>query len=257
MIGYFLLGFCLQVFLPFYFGFMLLPLNCVIFVQNTWVSVPSSSCIHPCHLCATSIIFLGIRHLNKGLFPIEIPITSLQYHYGLSRVLLNGGCLVGVDFFVGYRSSWKDARKWNGNFVWCGGKKSKKKRNSLHFFGNCTFTCQFSTRDVSMPGSPRFCQFQRLLAPGVQGLQRLCSSPAPHSHALAWNPLWIPAHHSLPAPLWVLGPSLPLCSMSNLLDLQREGNIPSRTFFPSVSLCPIFNLLDAVDFFFLKFLYKI
>lgn len=36
----------------------------------------------------------------------------------------------------------------------------------------------------------------------------------------------------------------------------REDNILRSAYFPSESLCPKFNLLDAMDFF-LKFLYKI
>lgn len=203
---------------------MILHLNCVIFVQNTWVSALSFSCIHPCHLCTASIIFLGIRHLNKELFPVDTPISSLKYHYGLSRTLLNGGCFGGGRFLLGYRSAWMDAREWNGNFIWCGKKRLKKK--FLSFFWNCTFSSQFSMRDVSMPGSPSFWQFQTLLAPGVQWLQRLLQ-PSP-----TWDPLWTPAHHSLPAPLWVLGPSLPLCCVNNLLDLQRRQYSQRDTFSP-------------------------
>lgn len=150
-------------------------LSCVIFLWNTWVSVTSLSCIHPCHLCTASIIFLSIRHLNKELFPVETPLSSLQYHYGLSRTLFSGGCFGRGRFLCNAAvgsSHWKKARKLNGNFIWCGKKKF------LAFFKNGTFSSQISARDISMPASPSSWHFQGFLAPGVQWLQRLLQ-PSP------------------------------------------------------------------------------
>lgn len=196
--------------------------------------VPSLSCIHPCHLCIASIIFWGIRPLNKELFPIEIPISSLQYHYGLSRTLSNGGCFGRGRFLcntvAGNRSGWKNARKWNGNFIWCGEKGKKK---FLAFFWNCTFSSQFSTRDVSMPGPPSFWQFQRLLAPGVQWLQGLLQ-PAPRSHAQA-----LAGSFTDPSPSFPSSPALSAGPINTSLLHEQFAWSAERTLFPAGHFFPV------------------
>lgn len=126
------------------------------------------------------------------------------------------------------------------------------------FFQNCTFSSHFSTtRDILMPGSPSFLQFQmwlgsrcvaRWLEAGPASPASLCtctagscmdpSSLIPFNLALqCWDHKYLSA-------------VLTICLSC------REDNILCSTYFPNESLCPKFNLVDIMDFF-LKFLYKI
>lgn len=136
--------------------------------------------------------------------------------------------------------------------IWC---EKKKKTFACIFFQivhfQLTLTQQetFLRWDLPASNNSRCCS-----APGVRlggsWLQRPLQ-PAPHAcaHALAWS-------CADPSPLIPFNPALRcwdhkyLSAALTICLICREDNILRSKYFPNESLCPKFNLLDTMDFFF-------